>query len=126
MQVDEILRRQLLVFVELHGGSASQAADALELPRVFVWRFLKTGKAIPRNVAKLRRALEGVPERRSAASSVETRGKSKEKQREEFRFSRSDVAKMRLMLQYLIAALDAYGTSDVDISPRPDRAGSPY
>lgn len=124
MQADEILRRQLSVFVEQHGGGAAQAADALQLSRIFVWRFLKTGKAIPRNVTKLKHALEGIAGSRAAESIVETAGKSEKKQGDQFRFSRSDIAKMRLMLHYLIAALDAYEPGDV--AGRPGRAGSPY
>lgn len=125
MQADEILRRQLSVFVEQHGGAA-QAADALQLSRIFVWRFLKTGKAIPRNVMKLKHALDGIAGSRTVGSIVETSGKSEKKQGDQFRFSRSDIAKMRLMLHYLIAVLDAYEAGDTDVAGRPGRAGSPY
>lgn len=125
MRADDVLRRQLSTFVERHGGSAAQAADTLQLPRVFVWRYLKTGRAIPRNAAKLQRALDAVASREIPGLAGETPGKSEKKQVKEFRFSRTDIAKMRHMLQYLITVLDAYEEGD-SCAVRPSRAGSPY
>ncbi|MFJ7439655.1 hypothetical protein ACIQW5_18515 [Methylorubrum thiocyanatum] len=124
MSSDEALRRRLEDVVVGYDGGISRAADALSLPRVFVWRFLKTGRAIPRNAERLRLALDGLGPRPAVDDPRTIR--RKKKQRDPVRFSRAEVAKARHLLQYLIAALDAYEADERSLAGESDRAASSY
>lgn len=121
---DEPLRRRLEEVVVAHDGGISRAADALSLPRVFIWRFLRTGRAIPRNAERLKQALDAI--QALQASDGRKPPKRKTKQKDPVRLSRADIAKTRHLLQYLIAALDAYEVGDMDPDGNPDRAASSY
>ena len=124
MSSNEPLRRRLEEVVIAHDGCLSRAADALSLPRVFVWRFLRTGRAIPRNVQRLQQALDAAQS--AQPSDGPAPAKRKTKHMNPVRFSRSDIAKTRHLLQYLIAALDAYEVGDMDPNGNPNRAASSY
>lgn len=110
IECDKALQERLCQVVQA-AGNPSAAATQLGLEKTLVWRFYRTGRAIPRSRLKLEAALDVYARQSEKKSKTATKNEMDVSLLRRPELSPEDFRQMRKYFQSMVAIMDFYEKS---------------